>query len=229
MAIGILTGSGTYVLPGLSTTGSEPVFTEWGEAFVSHGTWGGVEVLHISRHGDGHPRLSNHVTHRANITASEAAGRDRRAGRDRVRRRRSVGGARLRRVLRRPALSVEPDGRRFAVHVLHRTGREGARALDLRVAVLGGPAARAADGRRGSGRARAGRRLLRPRGRAALQHARRDPRARRRGRHCGVPDGRAGDRAVRRARVALRAPGLPDRLRERRARTRRRRSRRSSR
>jgi purine nucleoside phosphorylase len=69
MAIGILTGSGTYVLPGLSTTGSEPVFTEWGEAFVSHGTWGGVEVLHISRHGDGHPRLSNHVTHRANVAA----------------------------------------------------------------------------------------------------------------------------------------------------------------
>ena len=74
MAIGILTGSGTYVLPGLSTTGSEPVFTEWGEAFVSHGTWGGVEVLHISRHGDGHPRLSNHVTHRANITALKQLG-----------------------------------------------------------------------------------------------------------------------------------------------------------
>ena len=74
MAIGILTGSGTYVLPGLSTTGSEPVFTEWGEAFVSHGTWGGVEVLHISRHGDGHPRLSNHVAHRANISALKQLG-----------------------------------------------------------------------------------------------------------------------------------------------------------
>ena len=74
MAIGILTGSGTYVLPGLSTSGSEPVFTEWGEAFVSHGTWGGVDVLHISRHGDGHPRLSNHVTHRANISALKQLG-----------------------------------------------------------------------------------------------------------------------------------------------------------
>jgi purine nucleoside phosphorylase len=74
MAIGILTGSGTYVLPGLSTSGSEPVFTEWGEAFISHGTWGGVDVLHISRHGDGHPRLSNHVTHRANISALKQLG-----------------------------------------------------------------------------------------------------------------------------------------------------------
>ena len=74
MAIGILTGSGTYVLPGLSTSGSEPVLTEWGEAFVSHGTWGGVDVLHISRHGDGHPRLSNHVTHRANIAAFKQLG-----------------------------------------------------------------------------------------------------------------------------------------------------------
>ncbi len=74
MAIGILTGSGTYALPGFTTSGSEPVFTEWGEAFVSHGSWGGVDVLHISRHGVGHPRLSNHVTHRANIAALKSMG-----------------------------------------------------------------------------------------------------------------------------------------------------------
>lgn len=74
MAIGILTGSGTYALPGLTTSGVEPVFTEWGEAFVSHGSWAGVEVLHISRHGVGHPRLSNHVTHRANIAALKSLG-----------------------------------------------------------------------------------------------------------------------------------------------------------
>jgi purine nucleoside phosphorylase len=28
-----------------------------------------VEVLHVSRHGEGHARLSNHVPHRANVTA----------------------------------------------------------------------------------------------------------------------------------------------------------------
>jgi purine nucleoside phosphorylase len=34
----------------------------------------GSDVLHISRHGAGHPRLSNHVTHRANIAALSSLG-----------------------------------------------------------------------------------------------------------------------------------------------------------
>jgi purine nucleoside phosphorylase len=72
--IGIITGSGTYALPGFD--GSEPeVFpTKWGEALVSRGTFAGAEVLHVSRHGAGHPRLSNHVTHRANIAALKQLG-----------------------------------------------------------------------------------------------------------------------------------------------------------
>jgi len=74
MAIGILTGSGTYALPGFTGSGPEPVDTDWGEAFVSRGTWAGVDVLHISRHEAGHPRLSNHVTHRANISALRQLG-----------------------------------------------------------------------------------------------------------------------------------------------------------
>src|SRR3954466_10544846 len=74
MAIGILTGSGTYALRGCEGGGPEPVDTAWGEALVSRGEWAGVEVLHISRHGAGHPRLSNHVTHRANIAAFRELG-----------------------------------------------------------------------------------------------------------------------------------------------------------
>jgi purine nucleoside phosphorylase len=74
MAIGILTGSGTYALPGLESSGPLPVYTPWGEVLMSRGTWAGVEVLHISRHGPGHPRLSNQVTHRANIAALKSAG-----------------------------------------------------------------------------------------------------------------------------------------------------------
>ena len=74
MAIGILTGSGTYALPGFSGSEPAPVETSWGSALVSRGEWAGVEVLHISRHGAGHPRLSNHVTHRANIAALQALG-----------------------------------------------------------------------------------------------------------------------------------------------------------
>src|SRR3954451_18836638 len=77
MAIGIVTGSGPDGRPGFSGfSGSEPegVETPWGEAFVSRGTWAGVDVLHISRHGVGHPRLSNHVTHRANVAALQQLG-----------------------------------------------------------------------------------------------------------------------------------------------------------
>src|SRR3954468_6214619 len=74
MPIGIITGSGTYALPGFD--GSEPEMfpTPWGDALVSRGTFAGAEVLHVSRHGAGHPRLSNHVTHRANIAALKALG-----------------------------------------------------------------------------------------------------------------------------------------------------------
>src|SRR4051794_9327953 len=67
--IGIITGSGTHALPGFASGRREPVHTRWGQAAVSRGTFAGVEVLHVSRHGEGHPRLSNHVTHRANIAA----------------------------------------------------------------------------------------------------------------------------------------------------------------
>ncbi len=73
-ALGILTGSGTYALPGFEGAGPSPVPTRWGEALVSHGTWAGVDVLHVSRHGPGHPRLSNHVAHRANIAAFKELG-----------------------------------------------------------------------------------------------------------------------------------------------------------
>jgi purine nucleoside phosphorylase len=69
VTIGIITGSGTYALPGFEGEGPQPVETPWGEALVSRGTFAGTDVLHVSRHGQGHPRLSNHVTHRANVAA----------------------------------------------------------------------------------------------------------------------------------------------------------------
>jgi purine nucleoside phosphorylase len=74
MALGVITGSGTYSLPGFEGGGPEAVRTEWGEAFVSRGRFAGVDVLHVSRHGEGHVRLSNHVTHRANIAALAGLG-----------------------------------------------------------------------------------------------------------------------------------------------------------
>ena len=73
MRIGIITGSGTYALPGFAGEPQE-VATRFGPARVTVGESGGAEVLHIARHGDGHARLSSAVTHQANISALRALG-----------------------------------------------------------------------------------------------------------------------------------------------------------
>ena len=53
---------------------AKPVKTMWGDGFVSRGTFAGAEVLHVSRHEEGHLRLSNHVTHLANLAALKQLG-----------------------------------------------------------------------------------------------------------------------------------------------------------
>jgi purine nucleoside phosphorylase len=72
--IGILTGSGTYSVPGLAGGGPEEVATPFGPAFVSRGELAGVEVLHIARHRAGHELLSSQVTHQANVWALRERG-----------------------------------------------------------------------------------------------------------------------------------------------------------
>ena len=74
MKIGVITGTGTYTLPGFETRTAEPFMTRFGEALVSRGRMGEAEVLHVSRHGEGHKRLSNHVLHKANVTALKELG-----------------------------------------------------------------------------------------------------------------------------------------------------------
>ena len=74
MAIGIITGSGTYALPGFADAEALTVDTPFGACPVTRGTYGGVEALHVSRHLAGHVRLSNHVTHRANVWALKELG-----------------------------------------------------------------------------------------------------------------------------------------------------------
>lgn len=74
MAIGVITGSGTHALPGLECGRSEAIATAWGEAEVTPGQLDGVDVLHVSRHGPGHQRLSNHVLFQANVAALKACG-----------------------------------------------------------------------------------------------------------------------------------------------------------
>ena len=74
MSVGIITGSGNYALPGFEDPEADLVRTPFGEAAVTRGSYAGVEALHVSRHGPGHVRLSNHVTHRANIWALNELG-----------------------------------------------------------------------------------------------------------------------------------------------------------
>jgi len=69
MRIGVLTGSGTHVLPGLQDATPRTVQTRYGTTHLTTGSWQGSEIVHISRHGEGHARLSNQVNHRANVLA----------------------------------------------------------------------------------------------------------------------------------------------------------------
>jgi purine nucleoside phosphorylase len=76
MRIGIITGSGTYALPDLAGAQAVEVATEFGPATITEGRFAGVDVLHVSRHLAGHPRLSHQVTHQANIVALRDRGAD---------------------------------------------------------------------------------------------------------------------------------------------------------
>jgi purine nucleoside phosphorylase len=74
MSIGIITGSGTYALPGFEAPEPVSLETPFGPVAVTRGTYAGADALHVSRHGEGHVRLSNQVTHRGNIWALKELG-----------------------------------------------------------------------------------------------------------------------------------------------------------
>ena len=67
--IGVVTGSGSEELE-LASREVQRV----GDVEVACGTLAGVEVLHVSRHGAGHTRLSSGVQHHANVLALKKAG-----------------------------------------------------------------------------------------------------------------------------------------------------------
>jgi purine nucleoside phosphorylase len=69
LKVGVITGTGTYALPDLDAGEPERVKTRWGEALVTPGQLEAIDIVHISRHGEGHKRLSHHVPHRANVAA----------------------------------------------------------------------------------------------------------------------------------------------------------------
>jgi purine nucleoside phosphorylase len=74
MPVAIITGSGTHALPGFDRAESIEHETPFGTVAVSRGALAGSEVLHVSRHGAGHVRLSHQVRHRANIWALRELG-----------------------------------------------------------------------------------------------------------------------------------------------------------
>ena len=77
MRVGIITGSGTYALPGLrGRRGARGRGRRFGSAPVTEGAWAGADVVHVSRHGEGHAPLSSPVTHQANVVALKEAGAD---------------------------------------------------------------------------------------------------------------------------------------------------------
>ena len=67
--IGIIAGSGYYELPGLLQRNDRTLNTHYGEATVSTGTWDGVEVAFVARHGGDHSIPPNAINYRANVRA----------------------------------------------------------------------------------------------------------------------------------------------------------------
>ncbi len=74
--LGIIGGSGVYAIDDMSDVKRHSIETPWGlpsDEIVS-GTLGGVKVLFLSRHGQGHRRTPSDVNYRANIAAMKMAG-----------------------------------------------------------------------------------------------------------------------------------------------------------
>lgn len=72
--VGVITGSGTHALPGFEGPRPAEVDTPFGPAMLTAGRFAGRDVVHASRHGEGHARLSSHVAFRANAWALARSG-----------------------------------------------------------------------------------------------------------------------------------------------------------
>lgn len=74
--IGIVTGSGTYGLPGLENAEQRTIDTPYGAVPVAIGSVDGTDVVHLARHRDDHRLVSHQVTHKANVVALRDLGVD---------------------------------------------------------------------------------------------------------------------------------------------------------
>jgi 5'-methylthioadenosine phosphorylase len=76
MRVGLISGTGGYTWPGLEGACGQMVGNRYGEVILTESHIGGVEVVHLCRHGTGHARLSNQIEHWANLAALLDAGVD---------------------------------------------------------------------------------------------------------------------------------------------------------
>ncbi len=67
--LAVVAGTGFYDLEALQDRVEETVDTVWGQARVTRGTWHGLPVVFLTRHGAGHSVPPHLVNYRANIRA----------------------------------------------------------------------------------------------------------------------------------------------------------------
>jgi purine nucleoside phosphorylase len=76
LTVGVVTGTGNPSLAPLREARREHSANRFGDCELHRGTIGDRTIVHVSRHGEGHLRVSNHVNHRANVKALAEAGVD---------------------------------------------------------------------------------------------------------------------------------------------------------
>jgi 5'-methylthioinosine phosphorylase len=67
--LGIVAGTGFYAIDALEEHATETVETSFGPALVTRGTWHGLPVVFLTRHGPGHSVPPHLVNYRANVRA----------------------------------------------------------------------------------------------------------------------------------------------------------------
>src|SRR5512146_1049877 len=74
--LGIIGGSGVYDIPGLENARWEQVKSPWGEPSdaLLFGSFRGVDLVFLPRHGRGHVQSPTSINYRANIDALKRSG-----------------------------------------------------------------------------------------------------------------------------------------------------------
>ena len=72
--IGIIAGTGFYSLPALQGSTARKVSTPYGDALLTSGSWNGVAIEFVTRHGTDHSIPPSKVNYRANISALKELG-----------------------------------------------------------------------------------------------------------------------------------------------------------